>query len=172
MRLIATIRELEKQQLEKEDTEKLNALADENRRLKAQLERITQDCSHYRVLISATRDECIEIFADPQVKIAVIQLPDTRTEDEFNEAVEWALSEVPYEFKGMMDDPAIRPNLYSVHCMDPIHWRWYRERMAAVGAIDQLADKLEELKAQDEAVHTKTSEAEPKAKSASESIPF
>lgn len=147
-RLIATIRELEAKQGQSyvaNNQERLDELADANARLTEQLERLTRDQSHYRVLIAATRDKTIEVFADPQVRVQVVCLPETRTTAEHDRAVEWALSKVPHEFREIMEDNGIRPELYSTHCMDRTAWRYYRERVEAWGYLTRLDAAVEEI---------------------------
>lgn len=144
--MIATVRDREAladAERIKNQTDKVDELADEIHRLREQLDRERQSRDYSRVLIAATRDETIEIFADPKVKIQVVCIPDTRTPEEFEKAVEWALSKVPLEFKGMMDDSTIKPNLYSVRCLDRTGWRYYSARMEEFEYLKKLGEAVE-----------------------------
>lgn len=143
-RLIETIRAIEVQN----NTERLDELAAENARLRSQLERLAANCEHYRVLIVANFDKTIDVYADPQVRVQTVCLPETSTTEEFNAACEWALAQLPHEFQGIIDDIGIKPNLYSVQCMDRIHWRYYHDRLKALADIEQIADTIEEIKNQ------------------------
>jgi hypothetical protein len=107
---------------------------------------LKQEQERYRVLIAATRDECIEVWADPQVKVVTICIPETKTDQEYEQALEWALKEVPQEFRTMMDDAYIRPELFSVHCMDKIHWRSLNERLEHLKWLEALETSVSELK--------------------------
>jgi len=128
----------------------LDALADENRRLREQLERITRDQSHYRVLIAASIDKSIEVYADPQVRVQVLCLPETKTPEEYERAEEWALSKVPHEFQDIMQDVGIKPELHSVRCMTKGEWRYYFGRIREAAYIEQLGEAVEEITTQAE----------------------
>lgn len=140
-RLVATVREAEA----RNNQERLDELAGENRRIQEQLERLHETREHYRVLIAATRDKSIEVFADPQVRVCVICLPDTRTTEDFEKSVEWALAQVPHEFRNMMDEPGIRPELHSVYCLTKAEWRLYREHREAEAYLKLLESAVEEV---------------------------
>lgn len=125
--------------------EQADALTDENRRLREQLERLTSDQDHYRVLIAASIDKSIEVFADPQVRVQVVCLPETRTPVELERATGWALAKLPREFQGMMHDIGIRAETFTLVCMDRVHWNYYRDRMDAWHYIEQLGEAVEEI---------------------------
>jgi hypothetical protein len=161
--LIATIRDRE-QQIDAERirnrTDQVDELADKAARLEEELERC-RACTTHRVLISATKDETIEVFADPGVKVQCVCIPDTRTPEEFEKAVEWAVGKLPSEFREMIHEETIRPNLFSVHCMDRVGWRYYRNQVEAIGYVESLEAAVETLTTETKGTAQENSDDEP-----------
>ena len=148
--MIATIRQLQAEIGKKYavNNERFDELAAENGRLREQLERLNRVQDRYRVLIVASIDKSIEVFADPQVRLQVVCLPETRTTKDYERATEWALRSVPHEFRGMMHDAGIRPETYTLHCMDLTAWRYYDGLRREYAYIQQLESAIEELNKQ------------------------
>lgn len=151
LRLIETVRDRERlidAERLKNQGDRADELADQVARLQAEIERYKQDCDHYRVLICAHHDKSLEVWADPQVKLRVVCLPETNNEQDFAAACEWVLGQVPNEFKGMMDDITLRPELFSIHCLDRIGWRYYHARMEEFAYLDAFGEAVDAIAAQ------------------------
>lgn len=143
-RLIATIHAARAAAMKVTVNENTDLLQDENRRLKEQIARLEADCSHHRVLIAATSDQTIEVYADPQVRLAVINIPDTRTPEDLEKAITWALDKVPHEFRQMPWEE-IRPQVYSTRCMNKTEFRYYRDQVLALEYLTRVGQVVEQV---------------------------
>lgn len=124
---------------------RVDELQHEIEALKRQLERLTNG-DRQRVLIVATQDETIEVYADPQVRVHAVSIPETRTAEDRKDAVEWALGKLPGDVREMVWDAGIRPELFSVRCLSRVEWLYYRDRVAALGYLNQIEDAIEAIK--------------------------
>lgn len=138
--MIATIRELEAVN----GQERLDTLAAANLALADELRQVQQTRESYRVLVLAEHDESIEVYCDPQVRLAVACLPENRTSAERARAEEWALRNVPYDLRSMPDEN-IRPAIYSTHCLSRAKWRYYEDKIKSWGIIRHLEQQIKEL---------------------------
>lgn len=143
-RLIATVHAVRNAALKATVNENTDLLQDENRRLKEQIARMESDCSHHRVLIAATSDQTIEVYADPKVRLAVINIPDTRSNEDLEKAIEWALDKVPYEFRGMPWEE-IQPKVFSTRCMNKTEFRYYRDQVLALEYLTRVGQVVEQV---------------------------
>jgi hypothetical protein len=141
-RLIATIRQLQEQKQTRDHTEELDRIADERNRLREELARI-QERTTYRVLIVATKDESLEIYTDPGVKVAVACVPQSNREHEAD-AEDWALRQVPSAFRSMPDEE-LRSERYSCHCLSKGEFMWLLTRLKEQEYLNELGRAVGEL---------------------------
>lgn len=123
----------------------MDELTREVERLRGELERQTKDYTHHRVLIAATRDGAIEVFADPQIRLSVICIPETRSNEDHDRACEWALSKAPHEFRSMMYEASIRPELFTLYCPSYAEFKLYLIRMAEYEYLQRLGEGIDEV---------------------------
>lgn len=173
LRLLATIEQFKRLANEARDKNhggRVDELAREVERLRRQLERLTEERAHYRVLAIATKDETIEVYADPQVRVQVACLPETRTTEGYERALQWAVGKLPSDFNGMVNDCEIRPELHSVRCMSRAEWDLYRLRMEEIGYLEQFLATVETIP--DQTQEQQASEVGAGAPPATDDIPW
>jgi len=147
-------------------TDRLAELARENEQLQSQVAQLTVERAVHRALVVVASDETLEVWCDPTVRVATTCLPETRTNEEFAEACQWTLAQVPARFRELVDDVNVRPTLYSARCLSVAEWRLFRDRRAA----DKYLESIERVV--DEAIHNKTSAAQPASGENSAGFPF
>lgn len=147
-RLLATIDLLIRRSLEKSDSRQ-DELAREVDQLRGQLANVLATRERYRVLIVGMGNNSIEVFADSKVKVAVTAIPESSSTKDSERAEEWALQPLPYDFKGITNDPAIRPEVYSVRCLTRVEWAYCRDRIDAHKYLEKLGSAIEGVTKQD-----------------------